>query len=175
MSKLLSAILLFFVAALSGCSVNFLRPHQVVYTDGSMGYKAGYRAGAGLLIGIKHAPVIPQDNLRRMSKELDRYAYEAETQPGWYTCGNWVYNPEGNPTYPKEFHRYCTVEPAYSRVPSQCSYAIQIKPTPSQYDFALNMPLPTDPCRELAYYKSEHDLRMEKLKKSRTSDDVRRW
>ncbi len=74
----------------------------------SSGYNRGYALGAGLFTGRQPA-VMPDAWVARVSPEIASYADRAATEPGWYTCNGWVYDPNGNAMYfaaqsAKEYH-----------------------------------------------------------------------
>lgn len=94
MYKQLLTVLAFLALTASGC---IAQPY--VYGNSPVaGYNRGFAFGAGLMTS-KYAPVQPDPMVLRVSPEIASYAHRAATEPGWYTCNGWVYDPDGSAMY----------------------------------------------------------------------------
>ena len=62
------------------------------------GYNLGYAWGAGMLTG-RQPPIMPDPMVQRVSPEHRRYAVQAASEPGWYSCNGWTYTPSGEAAY----------------------------------------------------------------------------
>lgn len=88
-------LILFVVSLLfSGCiSRGYI--HGRTPTDG---YNEGYALGASMLPS-KKLPTQPNAMVALVWPQVADYWRQASSVPGWYTCNDWVYNPDGEAIY----------------------------------------------------------------------------